>query len=62
MYFCQIKNRLYVVGVCKKQREKEAIWRIEALHSVLKEVNPLFVMFHGFIRICLIKNLVEDYS
>ena len=38
-----------------KSKETEAIWRIEALRSVLKEVHSLFVMFHGSIRVMLDK-------
>ncbi|XP_024007873.1 vacuolar fusion protein CCZ1 homolog A isoform X2 [Eutrema salsugineum] len=36
--------------VVEKNRETGAIWRIDALRRVLKEVHSLFVMFHGSIR------------
>ncbi|KAI3719861.1 hypothetical protein L6452_20766 [Arctium lappa] len=39
-----------MVMVVAKSKETEAVWRIEALRSVLKEVHSLFVMFHGSIR------------
>lgn len=38
-----------------KSKETEAIWRIEALRSVLKEIHSLFIMFHGSIRVLLDK-------
>ena len=37
----------------EKNRELEAIWRIEALRGMLKEVHSLFVMFYGPIRAML---------
>ena len=39
----------------EKSKESEAIWRIDALRSVLKEVHSLFMMFHGSIRALLDK-------
>lgn len=39
----------------EKSKEPEAIWRIEALRKVLKEVHSLFMMFHGSIRALLDK-------
>lgn len=36
-------------------KESEAIWRIDALRGVLKEVHSLFVMFNGPIRALLDK-------
>ncbi|KAK7818834.1 vacuolar fusion protein ccz1 like protein a [Quercus suber] len=33
-----------------EKNESEAIWRIDALRKVLKEVHSLFLMFHGSIR------------
>lgn len=41
--------------VVEKSKESEAIWRIDALRGVLKEVHSLFVMFHGSIRALLDK-------
>lgn len=37
----------------EKNKESEAIWRIDALRSVLKEVHSLFMMFNGSIRAML---------
>lgn len=39
----------------EKSKESEAIWRIDALRGVLKEVHSLFVMFNGPIRALLDK-------
>lgn len=39
----------------EKNKESEAIWRMDALRKVLKEVHSLFVMFHGSIRAMLEK-------
>lgn len=33
----------------------EAIWRIDALRKVLKEIHSLFVMFHGSVSSLLLK-------
>ncbi|XP_010497601.1 PREDICTED: uncharacterized protein LOC104774895 isoform X2 [Camelina sativa] len=39
-----------MVMVVEKNKETGAIWRIDALRRVLKEVHSLFVMFHGSLR------------
>ncbi|KAK8554924.1 hypothetical protein V6N13_016178 [Hibiscus sabdariffa] len=39
--------------IVEKSKESEAIWRIDALREVLKEIHSLFVMFHGSIRALL---------
>lgn len=39
----------------EKSKDPEAIWRIDALRKVLKEVHSLFVMFHGSVRSLLEK-------
>ena len=44
-----------IFQVVEKSKELEAIWRIDALRAVLKEVHSLFVMFHGSIRALLDK-------
>lgn len=41
---------MYIWQVVEKNKETGAIWRIDALRRVLKEVHSLFVMFHGSIR------------
>ncbi|THG10164.1 hypothetical protein TEA_014345 [Camellia sinensis var. sinensis] len=41
--------------IVEKSKESEAIWRVDALRRVLKEVHSLFVMFHGAIRALLDK-------
>ncbi|GAB2279940.1 Vacuolar fusion protein CCZ1 B [Dionaea muscipula] len=53
--FYQAEPDIWMVMVVEKNRELEAIWRIEALRSVLKEVHSLFMMFHGSIRAMLDK-------
>lgn len=39
----------------EKSKDTEAIWRIDALRRVLKEVHSLFIMFIGSIRALLDK-------
>ena len=39
----------------EKNKDTGAIWRIEALRGMLKEVHSLFVMFHGSVRALLEK-------
>lgn len=41
--------------VLEKNKEIEAIWRVDALQRILKEVHSLFVMFHGSVRALLDK-------
>lgn len=40
----------------EKGKDSDAIWRIDALCKVLKEVHSLFVMFYGSIRAMLEKD------
>ncbi|CAO2814504.1 unnamed protein product [Amaranthus hypochondriacus] len=51
--FYQAEPDIWMVMVVEKNRELEAIWRIEALRGMLKEVHSLFVMFYGPIRAML---------
>lgn len=53
--FYQAETDIWMVMVVEKSKESEAIWRIDALRRVLKEVHSLFVMFHGSIRALLEK-------
>lgn len=53
--FYQAELDIWMVMVVEKNKELEAIWRIEALRSILKEVHSLFVMFFGSIRTMLDK-------
>lgn len=53
--FYQAEPDIWMVMVVEKNRELEAIWRIEALRGILKEVHSLFVMFNGSIRVMLEK-------
>ncbi|CAL5354692.1 unnamed protein product [Camellia sinensis] len=46
---------MVMVRIVEKSKESEAIWRVDALRRVLKEVHSLFVMFHGAIRALLDK-------
>lgn len=53
--FFEAEPDIWMVMVVAKSKETEAIWRIEALRSVLKEIHSLFIMFHGSIRVLLDK-------
>ncbi|XP_010649909.1 vacuolar fusion protein CCZ1 homolog B isoform X3 [Vitis vinifera] len=53
--FHQAEPDIWMVMVVEKSKESDAIWRIDALRRVLKEVHSLFVMFHGSIRSLLDK-------
>ncbi|PIM98917.1 putative myrosinase precursor [Handroanthus impetiginosus] len=48
--FYEAEPDIWMVMVVEKNKESEAIWRIDALRRVLKEVHSLFVMFHGPVR------------
>ncbi|XP_010459141.1 PREDICTED: vacuolar fusion protein CCZ1 homolog isoform X2 [Camelina sativa] len=48
--FYEPEPDIWMVMVVEKNKETGAIWRIDALRRVLKEVHSLFVMFHGSIR------------
>ncbi|KAL0448746.1 UNVERIFIED_CONTAM: Vacuolar fusion protein CCZ1A, partial [Sesamum latifolium] len=48
--FYEAEPDIWMVMVVEKDKESEAIWRIDALRKVLEEVHSLFVMFHGSIR------------
>ncbi|XP_059447372.1 vacuolar fusion protein CCZ1 homolog B-like isoform X2 [Corylus avellana] len=52
--FYEAEPDIWMVMVVEKN-ETEAIWRIDALQKVLKEVHSLFLMFHGSIRALLEK-------
>ncbi|XP_027097339.2 vacuolar fusion protein CCZ1 homolog B-like isoform X1 [Coffea arabica] len=53
--FYEAEPDIWMIMVVEKSKELEAIWRIDALRAVLKEVHSLFVMFHGSIRALLDK-------
>lgn len=53
--FYESEPDIWIVMVIEKNKEIEAIWRVDALQKVLKEVHSLFVMFHGSIRSLLDK-------
>ncbi|PKI78619.1 vacuolar fusion protein CCZ1 homolog B-like isoform X1 [Punica granatum] len=54
--FYQAEPDVWMVMVVEKSKEAEAMWRIDALRKVLKEVHSLFVVFHGSIRTLLLKD------
>ncbi|KAF2592605.1 hypothetical protein F2Q70_00044361, partial [Brassica cretica] len=54
--FHEAEPDIWMVMVVEKNKEIEAIWRVDALQKVLKEVHSLFVMFHGSIRSLLDKD------
>ncbi|CAE5964737.1 unnamed protein product [Arabidopsis arenosa] len=53
--FYEAEPDIWMVMVVEKNKEIEAVWRIDALRRVLKEVHSLFVMFQGSIRALLEK-------
>ncbi|XP_057478111.1 vacuolar fusion protein CCZ1 homolog B-like isoform X2 [Actinidia eriantha] len=53
--FYEAEPDVWMVMIVEKSKESEAIWRIDALRRVLKEVHSLFMMFHGSIRALLDK-------
>uniref|UniRef100_A0A5B6ZXC6 CCZ1/INTU/HSP4 first Longin domain-containing protein n=1 Tax=Davidia involucrata TaxID=16924 RepID=A0A5B6ZXC6_DAVIN len=53
--FYEAEPDIWMVMIVEKSKESEAIWRIDALRRVLKEVHSLFLMFHGSIRALLDK-------
>ncbi|GFZ15600.1 vacuolar fusion CCZ1-like protein [Actinidia rufa] len=55
MFFYEAEPDVWMVMIVEKSKESEAIWRIDALRRVLKEVHSLFMMFHGSIRALLDK-------
>lgn len=54
--FYQPEPDIWMVMIVEKNKEAEAIWRIDALKEVLKEVHSLFLMFHGSVRVLLEKD------
>ncbi|KAE8730050.1 F23A5.27 isoform 2 [Hibiscus syriacus] len=53
--FYEAEPDIWMVMIVEKSKEDEAIWRIDALREVLKEIHSLFMMFHGSIRALLEK-------
>ncbi|XP_022776575.1 vacuolar fusion protein CCZ1 homolog B-like isoform X2 [Durio zibethinus] len=53
--FYEAEPDIWMVMIVEKSKESEAIWRIDALREVLKEIHALFMMFHGSIRALLDK-------
>ncbi|KAK1390110.1 vacuolar fusion protein CCZ1-like [Heracleum sosnowskyi] len=53
--FYEAEPDIWMVLIVEKSNETEAIWRIDALRGILKEVHSLFMMFHGSIRALLDK-------
>ncbi|XP_074284867.1 vacuolar fusion protein CCZ1 homolog B-like isoform X2 [Silene latifolia] len=51
--FYEAEPDIWMVMVVEKNKGLEAIWRIDALRSMLKEVHSLFIMFNGSIRVML---------
>ncbi|KAF9604275.1 hypothetical protein IFM89_004981, partial [Coptis chinensis] len=54
--FYQAEPDIWMVMIVEKNKEAEAIWRIDALQKILSEVHSLFVMFHGSVRALLEKD------
>ncbi|CAG7866904.1 unnamed protein product [Brassica rapa] len=53
--FFEAETDIWMVMVVEKNKDTGAIWRIDALRGMLKEVHSLFVMFHGSVRALLEK-------
>ncbi|KAL4586443.1 hypothetical protein LXL04_011079 [Taraxacum kok-saghyz] len=53
--FFEPEPDIWMVMVVEKSKETEAIFRTEALRTILKEIHSLFIMFHGSIRVLLDK-------
>ncbi|XP_058182538.1 vacuolar fusion protein CCZ1 homolog B-like isoform X2 [Rhododendron vialii] len=53
--FYEAEPDIWMVMIVEKSKGSEAIWRIDALRGVLKEVHSLFMMFNGPIRALLDK-------
>ncbi|KAF8094527.1 hypothetical protein N665_0360s0030 [Sinapis alba] len=51
--FFEAEPDIWMVMVVEKNKDTGAVWRIDALRRVLKEVHSLFVMFHGSVRALL---------
>ncbi|XVE74544.1 hypothetical protein DITRI_Ditri12bG0025400 [Diplodiscus trichospermus] len=53
--FYEAEPDIWMVMIVEKSKESGAIWRIDALRELLKEIHSLFMMFHGPIRALLDK-------
>ncbi|XP_010540165.1 PREDICTED: vacuolar fusion protein CCZ1 homolog [Tarenaya hassleriana] len=53
--FYEAEPDIWMVMVVEKNKDTEAIWRVDALRKVLKEMHSLFLMFHGPVRALLEK-------
>ncbi|XP_038892741.1 vacuolar fusion protein CCZ1 homolog B-like isoform X1 [Benincasa hispida] len=60
--FFEAEQDIWMVLVVEKNKELEAIWRIDALQKLLKEIHSLFIMFHGSIRLLLEKEPTGEVS
>ncbi|XVF85570.1 hypothetical protein PTKIN_Ptkin17bG0127800 [Pterospermum kingtungense] len=60
--FYEAEPDIWMVMIVEKNKELEAIWRIDALREVLKEIHSLFMMFHGSIRALLDKEPGEGLT
>lgn len=60
--FFEAEQDIWMVLVVEKNKELEAIWRIDALQKLLKEIHSLFLMFHGSIRLLLEKEPTGEVS
>ncbi|KAI5678101.1 hypothetical protein M9H77_09051 [Catharanthus roseus] len=53
--FYEAEPDIWMVMVVEKNKDSEAIWRIDGLRSLLKELHSFFLMFTGSIRALLDK-------
>ncbi|KAJ3677439.1 hypothetical protein LUZ60_003163 [Juncus effusus] len=55
--FYEAEPDIWMVLVVEKAKEKEPVWRVDALKTVLKEIHSLFKMFNGSINSLLEKQV-----
>lgn len=60
--FFEAEPDIWMILVVEKNKELEAIWRIDALQKLLKEIHSFFLMFHGSIRLLLEKEPTGEVS
>ncbi|XP_022941915.1 vacuolar fusion protein CCZ1 homolog B-like isoform X2 [Cucurbita moschata] len=60
--FFEAEQDIWMILVVEKNKELEAIWRMDALQKLLKEIHSLFLMFHGSIRLLLEKEPTGEAS
>ncbi|KAJ0253485.1 Vacuolar fusion protein CCZ1 A [Hirschfeldia incana] len=60
--FLEAEPDIWMVMVVEKNKETGAVWRVDALRGMLREVHSLFVMFHGSVRALLEKESAVGFT